>query len=151
MFIFYRFIKQPNTKISSSRVIFWFEMLHASIVERMKSVLIQNAMYRSAGDIYLLGNFCYTPSFIFFNDIQYCLFISQGPCGSCTSANFISIRQNFLLLPQTCNKARKFNAITIAVQLPNNSFHQSVLSHFIYHKKIVKPQKFSFLSFIAST
>ncbi|KAJ3628615.1 hypothetical protein MTP99_015911 [Tenebrio molitor] len=70
-------------------------MLHPSIVERMKYVLIQNAMYRSAGDIYLLGNFSYTPSSIFFNDIQYCLFISQGPCGSCTSANFISIRQNF--------------------------------------------------------
>ncbi|KAJ3634753.1 hypothetical protein MTP99_007698 [Tenebrio molitor] len=70
-------------------------MLHPSIVERMKYVLIQNAMYRSAGDIYLLDNFSYTPSSIFFNDIQYCLFISQGPCGSCTSANFISIRQNF--------------------------------------------------------
>jgi hypothetical protein len=45
--------------------------------------------------IYLLGNLSCTPSSIFFNDIQYCLFISQGPCGSCTSANFISIRQNF--------------------------------------------------------
>ncbi|KAJ3628534.1 hypothetical protein MTP99_015834 [Tenebrio molitor] len=70
-------------------------MLHTSIVERMKSVLIQNAMYRSAGDIYLLGNFSYTPSSILFNDIQYCLFISQGLCGSRTSGNFISIRQKF--------------------------------------------------------
>ncbi|KAJ3629696.1 hypothetical protein MTP99_014069 [Tenebrio molitor] len=52
-------------------------------------------MYRSAGDIQVLCILSCTSSSIFLNDIQYCLFISQGPCGSCTSANFIPIRQNF--------------------------------------------------------
>ncbi|KAJ3638225.1 hypothetical protein MTP99_001626 [Tenebrio molitor] len=56
----------------------------------MKSVLFQNAMYRSAEDIQLLGNFSYTYSSIFLNDIQCCLFISQGTCDSCTSTNCIT-------------------------------------------------------------
>jgi hypothetical protein len=95
IFIFCRFIKQLNPKMSLNRVIFWVEVLHTCIAERMKSVFLQIAMYWSAGDIQLLDNFSYTPSSNFLNDIQYCLFISQGPCGSCTSANFIPIRQNF--------------------------------------------------------
>jgi hypothetical protein len=50
---------------------------------------------RRSDDIQISGNFSYTPCSIFLNDIQHCPLISQGPCGSCTSANFITIRQNF--------------------------------------------------------